>query len=118
MKMDSVPILLLRGQAIILDADLATLYGVPTKRLNEQVKRNQERFPDDCLIKLAPSEFANLRSQIATSSIKSFFNKDLQTQNWGGRRFLPLAFTEHGALMAANVLNSPPAQPKQPIGFG
>ena len=89
-------ILWLRGYKIILDSDLAALYGVETKRLNEQVRRNPERFPADFLLELSAEDFASLKSQIATSS-------------WGGRRKLPLAFTEHGALMAASVLNSPRA---------
>lgn len=87
---------LVRGVRVMLDADLALLYGVETRRLNEQVRRNQERFPEDFIFELTPEEFANLKSQIATSS-------------WGGRRKLPMAFTEHGALMAASVLNSPRA---------
>jgi phage regulator Rha-like protein len=89
-------ILLLRGQKVLLDADLAELYGVETKRLNEQVKRNSLRFPPDFIFTLSQEEFANLKSQSATSS-------------WGGRRKLPLAFTEHGAIMAATILNSPRA---------
>lgn len=80
----------------MFDADLATLYGVQTRRLNEQVRRNTERFPEDFVFQVTPAEFANLKSQFATSS-------------WGGRRKLPLAFTEHGAIMAAMVLNSPRA---------
>ena len=80
----------------MLDADLATLYGVQTRRLNEQVRRNTERFPEDFVFQATSAEFANLKSQFATSS-------------WGGRRKLPLAFTEHGAIMAAMVLNSPRA---------
>lgn len=89
-------ILLLRGQKVLLDADLAELYGVETRRLNEQVKRNAQRFPEDFIFTLNVGEFANLKSQNATSS-------------WGGRRKLPMAFTEHGAIMAATVLNSPRA---------
>jgi hypothetical protein len=88
-------ILLIRGQRLILDTDLAELYGVEVKRLNEQVKRNSRRFPDDFVFRLTSEETANLRSQIATSS-----------SNYGGRRYLPNAFTEHGAIMAASVLNS------------
>jgi ORF6N domain len=86
---------LLRGQRVLLDADLAALYGVNKKRLNEQVHRNQERFPDDFCFQLTREEFANLKSQFATSS-----------GSHGGLRKLPFAFTEHGALMAANVLSS------------
>ncbi len=86
-------IVMLREQKVLIDADLAALYGVQTRRLNEQVRRNQARFPADFIFELTPEEFANLKSQFATSS-------------WGGRRKLPLAFTEHGAIMAATVLNT------------
>ncbi len=89
-------ILLIRGQKVMLDSDLAELYGVSTSRLNEQVKRNIGRFPDDFMFRLTPDEFANLISQSATSSSR-----------WGGRRKLPVAFTEHGAIMVASVLNTP-----------
>jgi len=88
---------LIRGQHVILDADLARVYGVPTKRLNEAVKRTLERFPSDFAFLLKPQEVASLRSQIATSKGR------------GGRRYIPRAFTEFGAIMAANVLNSPRA---------
>lgn len=91
-------ILVLRGQRVVLDRDLAALYGVSTKRLNEQVRRNQTRFPEDFSFQLDRHEFANLRSQFATSS-----------KAHGGQRYAPLAFTEHGALMAAQVINSPEA---------
>lgn len=91
-------ILSLRGRRVILDADLATLYGVSTRRLNEQVRRNRGRFPADFAFLLTKAEFANLMSQSAISS-----------SGWGGRRKPPLAFTEHGALMAAAVLNTPVA---------
>jgi hypothetical protein len=89
-------ILVLRGHRVLLDTELAALYGVTTRRLNEQVRRNRSRFPADFLFELTAEEFANLKSHFATSS-------------WGGRRKLPLAFTEHGAIQAANVLNSPRA---------
>lgn len=91
-------IILLRGQKVILDADLARLYGVTTKRLNEQVRRNPDRFPADFVFQLSDEEARNLRSHFATSS-----------SGYGGRRHKPYAFTEHGALMAASVLNSPRA---------
>ena len=87
---------LIRGQRVILDQDLAELYGVETRRLNEQIKRNLERFPADFMFQLTAKEWTHLKSQIATSS-------------WGGRRTTPYAFTEHGAVMAASVLNSPEA---------
>ncbi|RJP82068.1 MAG: ORF6N domain-containing protein [Desulfobacteraceae bacterium] len=91
-------IILVRGEKVILDSDLAILYGVETRRLNEQVRRNIDKFPDDFMFQLTKEEFENLKSQFATSSA-----------TWGGRRKLPLVFTEHGALQAANVLNSPQA---------
>lgn len=86
----------IRNQKVLLDADLAALYGVETKRFNEQVKRNRARFPDDFMFQLTEAEFAALRSQSATSNTSR-----------GGRRYLPYAFTEHGAIMAATILNSP-----------
>jgi len=88
-------ILLIRGQKVILDADLAALYEVETRRLNEQVKRNKKRFPEDFMFQLTRDEWGILKSQIATSRY-----------GWGGRRYPPYAFTEHGAIMAASVLNS------------
>jgi phage regulator Rha-like protein len=91
-------ILILRNQRVILDTDLAELYGVSPKRLNEQIKRNPRRFPSDFFFTLTRVEYRNLRSQFATS-----------TSSHGGRRYLPHAFTEHGAIMAATVLNSPRA---------
>jgi len=87
-------ILIVRGQRVILDPDLAALYGVTVKRLNEQVKRNAARFPEDFMFRLTSEETEILRSQFATS------------RSHGGRRHLPHAFTEHGAIMAASVLNS------------
>lgn len=89
-------IMVLRGQKVLPDAELAALYGVTTRRLNEQVRRNRSRFPADFLFELTTEEFANLKSHFATSS-------------WGGRRKLPLAFTEHGSIQAATILNSPRA---------
>jgi len=88
-------ILILRHQRVILDSDLAELYGVPVRQLNQQVKRNRERFPLDFMFRLTAKEDQNLRSQLVISS-----------QRHGGRRYLPYAFTEHGAIMAATVLNS------------
>ena len=92
---------IVRGQKVILDADLARIYGVTTKRLNEQVKRNLKRFPSDFMFRLTKPEIEDvlhLRSQFATSNNRR-----------GGLRYYPYAFTEHGAIMAANVLNSPSA---------
>ena len=91
-------ILTIRGHKVMLDSDLAGLYGVTTKRLNEQVRRNGKRFPEDFMFRLTTDEAADLRSQFATSS-----------SGHGGRRHIPFVFTEHGAIMAANVLNSPRA---------
>ena len=86
-------IYMIRNEKVMLDRDLAALYGVETKRLNEQVKRNIERFPEDFMFRLTETEFDNLKSQNATSS-------------WGGRRNLPYVFTEHGVLMLSSVLNN------------
>jgi phage regulator Rha-like protein len=88
-------ILTIRGHKVILDRDLAALYGVPTFRLNEAVKRNRRRFPDDFMFQLTAEELSALTSQIAISKTGR-----------GGRRTLPYAFTEHGAVMAANILRS------------
>ena len=84
-----------RGARVILDSDLAKIYGVPTFRFNEAIKRNRNRFPDDFMFQLTRVEFDFLKSQIAMSKTGR-----------GGRRTLPYAFTEHGALQAANILNS------------
>ena len=101
MRIDQISFVIraIRGQRVILDADLARIYGVPTKRLNEQVRRNARRFPPDFLFQLTSEEAQDLnRSQIATGSQK---HRD--------PRLRPYAFTENGAIMAANVLNSPQA---------
>ena len=87
----------LRGQSVLLDTDLAALYGVEVKRLNQQMIRNQDRFPEDFCFRLTESEWRSLRLQNATSNGR------------GGRRSPPYAFTEPGAIMAATVLNSPQA---------
>jgi hypothetical protein len=86
-------IYIIRNKKVMLDEDLAELYDVATKRLNEQIKRNIARFPEDFMFQLTHEEFENLKSQIATSS-------------WGGRRKLPNAFTEQGVAMLSGVLNS------------
>ena len=86
-------IYLIREQKVMLDNDLAELYKVETRRLNEQVKRNIDRFPEDFMFQLDSVKFENLKSQFATS-------------RWGGRRKLPFAFTEHGVLMLSSILNS------------
>ena len=92
-------ILELRGQRVLLDSDLAALYGVTTKRLNQQVRRNANRFPADFILELSNQELVALRSQIAT----------LKPGRGAHRKYAPLAFTEHGAIMAATILNSPRA---------
>jgi hypothetical protein len=97
-------ILSVRNQRVMLDADLARLYGVATMRFNEAFKRNQRRFPADFAFQLTAAEHVNLRSQIAISSSQSIDSVGESTH--GGRRHLPWAFTEHGALMAASVLRS------------
>src|SRR5438046_2064170 len=84
-------IYLFRGEKVMLDTDLAELYKVPTKSLNLAVRRNADRFPADFMFQLTPAEFENLRHQNETSS-------------WGGRRYAPLAFTEHGVSMLSSVL--------------
>lgn len=89
-------ILTVREERVILNADLAAIYGVPTKALNQAIKRNADRFPADFVFQLSPSGLKSLRSQFVTPKR-------------GGRRTAPYAFTEHGALMAANVLSSPQA---------
>ena len=94
-------LLILRGHKVLLDTELAALYGVTTKRFNEQVRRNCERFPEDFMFQLTAEEMTSLRSQTATSKVAP--------KGRGGRRYLPYAFTEHGAIMAATILNSPRA---------
>lgn len=86
-------ILLIRGQKVMLDRDLAKLYGVQTRELNQAVRRNSERFPEDFMFQLTQEEFDNLMSQFVTSS-------------WGGTRKLPLVFTEQGVAMLSSVLKS------------
>ncbi len=92
-------ILSIRGYRVMLDADLAEVYGVPTKALNQAIKRNAERFPEDFMFQLSREEADSLRSQTVT----------LKTMRGQHRKYLPYVFTEHGAIMAASVLNSPRA---------
>jgi ORF6N domain len=86
-------IYVIRGEKVMVDKDLAEMYGVETKQLKRQVKRNKERFPKDFMFELTTKEFENLRSQIGTSS-------------WGGTRYMPMAFTEQGVAMLSSILNS------------
>ena len=93
-------ILLIRGQKVMLDSDLAAMYGVEAKALNRAVKRNMDRFPEDFMFQLEPQEVATLRCQFGTSNINI---------GRGGRRYLPYAFTEQGVAMLSSVLRSPRA---------
>jgi hypothetical protein len=94
-KAPNIRILTIRDQKVVLDSDLAAVYGVTTKRLNEQLRRNRKRFPEDFAFRLTADEFESLRSQFATSSRKH-----------RRKAYRPWAFTEHGALQAANILRS------------
>jgi hypothetical protein len=101
-------IMLIRGHRVMLSTDLAALYGVPVHRLNEQVKRNRGRFPEDFMFQLSPDEWSNLKSQIAISS-------------WGGVRRAPYVFSEQGAVMASAqsaIYNLQSEMPRGRIGFG
>ena len=106
-------IYLLRCKKVIIDSDLARIYGVTTRRLNEQVRRNIERFPGDFMFEIKKEEYQILMSQIATSRLESTVNNNKTnikshptSTEWGRRRKSPLVFTEYGALMLASVLNS------------
>ncbi|MCL2763353.1 MAG: ORF6N domain-containing protein [Treponema sp.] len=94
----------IRGYQVMLDEDLAKIYQVETKRLNEAVKRNMDRFPPEFMFQLTQAEYENLKSQFATSSLRS----QIATSKGGkgGRRYLPFAFTEHGVIMLSSILNS------------
>ncbi len=98
-----------RDKRVMLDSDLALLYGVETKRLNEQVRRNIDRFPEEFMFQLNNDEHDFLRSQIATSKHELILKSQIATSKRGGRRTIPYVFTEHGAVMLASVLNSPEA---------
>ena len=112
-------ILTIRNQKVLLDADLAAIYGVPTKVLNQAVKRNADRFPKDFIFCLSSEDFAGLRSQFVTSNAQLTDNQydgalrsqivTLKLGRGQHRKYLPYAITEHGALMAATILNSPEA---------
>jgi len=109
-------IVVLRGEPVLLDADVAQLYGVETKRVNEAVKNNPDKFPEGFLFKLDKHELADLRSKISTSSLQESANEevvDLQSKilmsSWGGARKVPTAFTERGLYMLATILKSPRA---------
>lgn len=106
-------ILVVRNQRVILDADLARLYGVSTKAFNQAVKRNVERFPEDFAFQLTAPEMTRLRSQTATSTLESIYGQPPNrsqivtgSQKHRDPRFRPWAFTEHGAVMAANIIHS------------
>jgi hypothetical protein len=95
-------IYLIRGQKVMLDEDLADLYGVETFNLNKAVKRNLERFPDDFMFQLTEEEWRNLKFQIGRSSLRSQIGRS----SWGGRRHSPFVFTEQGVAMLSSVLKS------------
>ena len=100
----------IRGQKVLLDTDLAALYGVTTKVLNQAVKRNADRFPEDFRFQITPEEAAASRSQIVTLNDLDPLKSQIATSKRGQNiKYLPHAFTEHGAIMAATVLNSPQA---------
>jgi hypothetical protein len=108
----------IRGTQVMLDSDLARIYGIDTKVLNQAVKRNIGKFPPEFMFRLTQEEYDNLKSQFATSNLEydektGKFKPNLKSQfvtsSWGGRRKLPLVFTEHGVVMLASVLNSPMA---------
>jgi len=92
----------IRGYQVMLDEDLARIYQVETKRLNEAVKRNIDRFPPEFMFQLTIDEYESLKSHISTLNLKS----QIATSSWGGRRKLPFVFTEHGVIMLSSVLNS------------
>jgi hypothetical protein len=108
----------IRGYQVMLDADLAKIYQVETRRLNEAVKRNIGRFPPEFMFQLTQAEYDNLKSQFVTSSWGDRNQRNytqaeydnlmsqIATSSWGGRRKLPFAFTEHGVIMLSSVLNS------------
>jgi hypothetical protein len=98
-------ILTVPGQKVVLDMELARIYGVTTKVFNQAVKRNRRKFPPDFMFRLTADEYENLRSQIVTSKCGPNRSQSV-TGSHGGRRYLPYAFTEHGAVMAANILRS------------
>jgi ORF6N domain len=93
-------IYVIRSEKVMLDQDLADMYGVETKQLKRQVKRNADRFPKDFMFELTPKEFENLRSQIGTSSLPD------GKAGWGGTRYMPMAFTEQGVAMLSSILSS------------
>jgi ORF6N domain len=106
-KGPTIRILTIRGRKVVLDSDLAAVYGVTTKRLNEQFRRNRKRFPEDFAFQLTADEFESLRSQIATGSSSLMWSQIATTSQERRRKtHRPWVFTEHGALQAANVLRS------------
>ncbi len=104
-KIDNVEsaIYLIRGQRVMLDSDLAAIYQVMTRRLNEQLRRNRKRFPEDFAFQLTAEEFRNLKSQIATSSLRSQF---VSSSSHGGKRKLPWVFAEHGTRIAKSEIRN------------
>jgi hypothetical protein len=112
-KAPNIKILTIREQKVVLDSDLAAVYGVTTKRLNEQLRRNRKRFPEDFAFQLSVEEYESLRSQIAaletggsSAELKRSQTATLKFGRGQHRKYRPWAFTEHGALQAANILRS------------
>jgi hypothetical protein len=99
--------MVLRGQRVMLSGDLAELYGVEHRALIQAVKRNRARFPDDFMFTMTPTEWARLRSQTVT--LEPNLRSQIVISSWGGTRYPPLAFTEHGVAMLSSVLKSPRA---------
>ena len=106
-------VIILRGEPVLLDADVAALYGVETRVVNQAVKNNPDKFPEGYLFKLDKQEGENLRSKILISSVKSIENQQdvdlrskISTSSWGGNRYAPTAFTERGLYMLATILKS------------
>ena len=100
-------IYLVRGQRVMMDSDLAAIYGTSTRRLNERLRRNRERFPIDFAFQLTAEEFKRLMSQLTREDFTNLISQNAISSSHGGRRKLPWVFTEHGAIMLASVLNSP-----------
>lgn len=99
-------IITVRGERVILDSDLARLYGIQTRVLNQAVKRNREKFPDDFLFEPTQAEYQTLIARVAAPKRASTMRSQIVTASKRNVRYLPFAFTEHGAIMAANILNS------------
>jgi hypothetical protein len=114
---DQLRIFQVRGKAVVLDSDLAAVYGVTIKAFNQAVKRNAARFPPDFLLRLTPEEWAALRPQVMAPEEHNLKSQSVTSSSHGGRRHAPVAFTEHGAIMAVTILNSPRAVALSVVGL-